>query len=111
MFNTEKMEILVLKNLFTVGTAKELAQKIHTSPDALRKAFRRQEEIPISKFIVQQRITIMKCWLELTNLRCCEICNKLNMREDTGAKMFKRELGLTMKEYRAMRKERQKEKI
>jgi AraC-like DNA-binding protein len=77
--------------------AKALGMKIET----LRRRFRRHMLIPIGRFIRDRRIELMKHLLATSDLMCCEISNRAGfLRDDTAHKVFKRQTGMTMQEWR-----------
>lgn len=86
-----------LSDITTVG---DLARHLNVSAETLRKNFRRSENIPLGEYILKLKVDVMKEYLVIGDDPCNWICGSLNLREDTGAKLFKRYTGETMKQFR-----------
>lgn len=91
-----------LSDITTVG---DLARHLKVSPETLRKNFRRTESVPLGEYILKLKVEVMKEYLVIGDDPCNWICGSLNLREDTGAKLFKRYTGETMKQYRDRHRE------
>lgn len=89
-------------HILEVKTLKELAARLSLCPETLRKDFLRKERVQISSFLLSERINKMKQLLEESDLRCFEICAQFGIREDSGAKTFKRVVGMSMQAYREL---------
>ncbi len=96
----QEVKITIEKNIGTISTISDAAAHLKMSPETLKKKFRREEGVSLSEFIDQKKIEAMKKLLQEHNLSCCEICYAFGMREDSGARFFKRHTGITMKQYR-----------
>lgn len=100
--DTEAVKRYIERNVKRVRGVGPLAADLHTSPEKLRKEFRRTEGIPISMFITNTKVEQAKKLLEETGKYCFEICFEVGFpREDGGARTFKRVTGMTMQEYRS----------
>lgn len=90
-------------NLKDVRGVEDMADKFSLSPETLRKEFLRKEKKSLRVFLEKARIDKMKKLLETSDIRCFEVCFEAGFRrEDSGAKTFKRKVGMTMDAYRAM---------
>ncbi len=109
----KKIDIEDIENTISVDLKgncclQELTKDISVSTQTPRKQFRRQVGFPISAHIENTRLAWMVALLENTNMLCKNICFEVGLREDSGARAFKREMGRTMMEWR-MSRERSKE--
>ena len=96
----QEVKTLVTNNLSQMRSVKEIANTLSVSVETLRKCFRRKEHEPLSDFLTRERLNEMKRLLLNTNLRCCEICFHLGLRDDSGHKFFRRKTGMAMEEFR-----------
>ncbi len=88
-------------NLHEVRNIEDIARHANIAYDTLKKVFRRTEGLPLSRYLTLARVAKMKALLADGKLKCFEICYQVGFeREDTGSKVFKRETGLTMVEFR-----------
>jgi len=88
-------------HLCELRTVSDVAKAADVSCETLKKTFRRAVGIPLSNYIIDVRISRMKDLLAHQNLSCFQICYNVGFkREDTGSKVFKRKMGMTMLEYR-----------
>jgi AraC-like DNA-binding protein len=79
--------------------------------EIIRKDFSRNGE-SLSRCILETRIEKMKHLLATTELSCKEICFEAGFRrEDSGAKRFREEVGMSMTKYRALHTPPQKNKL
>jgi AraC-like DNA-binding protein len=92
----------IRKHISEIKTVSELAVKLNLHVETLRKNFLREEKIPLSSFILSERVKAMKRLLEESHLKCFEICEKLGVREDSGGVLFKRSVGMSMEAYRKL---------
>jgi AraC-like DNA-binding protein len=100
-FDTSRVKSLVWTTLRGTRRIGDIADRLHISQETLRKAFRREEGIPLSTFIARARVEQAKRLLVDSELRCFEICYQVGYsREDVGARAFKRATGMTMLQYR-----------
>jgi AraC-like DNA-binding protein len=105
----DQVKAIVTNNLSQTRSVKEIANKMRVSIETLRKDFRRKEHEPISNFITREKLKEMKRLLLKTDLCCYEVCYHLGLRDDSGQKFFRREMGMSMEEFRLQyRKERRK---
>lgn len=92
-------------HLSDITTVADLARHLKVSAETLRKNFRRTERISLGQYILKLKVEVMKEYLVIGDDPCNWICGSLNIREDTGAKLFKRYTGETMKQYRDRHRE------
>ncbi len=92
-------------HLKEVITVQSVAERLKVSPETLRKTFLREENIHLGDYIVQRKLQAMKELLLMSELPCYSICYEFGFREDSGARVFKKRIGLTMKEFRMLYKE------
>jgi AraC-like DNA-binding protein len=78
----------------------DVAKRLNVPADTLRKRFVRKERMPLSRFILCEKIERIKSQLLETDEKCLTICLGVGWREDVGARIFKRIVGMTMMEYR-----------
>lgn len=103
--DTRVVKKVVSQKMDQIRTITDLAKIVGSSPDALKKQFKRKEGISIAKYIRTIRIERVKFLLLESNLRCKEICLTLGFsREDLGSHVFKRETGISMQEFRRVGK-------
>ena len=86
-----------LRELSTVGT---LARQLNVSYETLRKCFLRHEHIPLAEYITRRKVEAMQEQLLMAHQPCFYVCLEFGFREDTGAKIFKRITGMTMRQFR-----------
>jgi AraC-like DNA-binding protein len=99
--NIGLVKTFVNEHIGTVHSIEEIARSLHVSAETLRKQFRREERIPLSKFVTMTRVKRAKKLLCRTDLKCFEVCYSVGFRrEDSGATTFKRMVGMTMEAYR-----------
>jgi len=101
----KKVDIEELKSRISVDLKgkcclKELTKEIPVSAQTLRKLFRRRAGFPISDYIQDARVAWMIAMLEITDKPCKNICIEVGLREDSGARAFKKATGMTMMEWR-----------
>lgn len=91
----------VEEHVSELESPKELAEIVDVSYETLRKRFRREKEIPIGKYIRQQRIDRARELLLETNDPVYVVCWRVGFSSDSnGIRAFKRCTGMTMGEYR-----------
>ena len=84
---------------------KDVAHGLNISYETLRKAFRREEKTTLGRYILLRRIERMKRLLARTDLYHYEICEAVGFSNEAhGARVFKRETGMTMSAYRAQQR-------
>jgi AraC-like DNA-binding protein len=99
--DTRVLKMVVNKQLHQIRTISDLAQLVGSSPEALKKQFKRREGVSIAKYIRGVCIELAKEILMKTNRRCKEICLAIGFsREDIGSRVFKRDTGISMKDFR-----------
>jgi AraC-like DNA-binding protein len=99
--NIQHAKSLIRTNLSTLRSVNDIARLCQCHPETLRKSFAREEGEPINRFILTLRVDRVKEELVHTEKLCKEILfgNGFN-REDSGARLFTRMVGMTMLEYR-----------
>lgn len=98
--NTIAVKTFVDLNLKQIRSVHTIADRLGIPYDTLRKVFLRTENMPLADYIAERKVVVMKEHLSVTDAPCYVICFEAGLREDTGAKIFKRVTGLTMQEYR-----------
>lgn len=98
--NTVAIKTFVDLNLRQIRSVHSIANRLGIPYDTLRKGFLRNENVPLAEYIAERKVVVMKEHLTVTDAPCYVICFEAGLREDTGAKVFKRVTGLTMQEYR-----------
>jgi len=86
-----------------VHTIEDIATTVGKSAETIRKSFFRATGVNLSQFISLARVEKMQRLLIETCTPCKTICFHVGCREDSGAKMFKRMVGMTMDEFRRMK--------
>ncbi len=109
--NTDEVKWYVEQHIKEVKTIHNVSRRLQLSYDTLRKSFLRQERIPLANYIVQRKVQAMKQLLESADHPCFFICYEYGYREDTGAKVFKKNTGMTMLEYKRWYKENSGHKL
>ena len=100
--NTGRIKRYIRNHIDHIGTTQDVADHFDVSSETLRRVFRRAEGVGLSRFITRVRVEKAKALLRETDLLCFEICFAVGFtREDTCAKVFKREVGCTMQAWRA----------
>lgn len=105
-----KIKIIIDRNLKKIHTIKDVAKEAKVSAETLRKDFLRKEHLGLSHYIVHVKIQKIKEKLATTDEKCLSICLDLGLREDVGARLFKKHTGTTMVEFRAQHKDGRQEK-
>ena len=89
------------ENIGDIETAREAAEVIDVSYEALRKRFRREMGTPLGKYIRQARIDEMKRLLIETDEPVYVVCRRVGYSSDSsGIRAFRQCTDTTMKEYR-----------
>jgi AraC-like DNA-binding protein len=88
-------------NIKDVHTLENVAKHWQCSAETLRKEFWRNEGRNLSDFIIESKIEKTKKLLIETDLLCKEVCFRAGFRrDDSGAEVFKRHVGMTMVQFR-----------
>ncbi len=98
--NTSEIKSYVERNIKQVKTVQSVSRPLNVSYDTLRKSFLRNERTPLADYITAQKVRAMKELLLASDHPCFYICYEYGYREDSGAKVFKKLTGMTMKQYR-----------
>ncbi len=100
VINTCEIKQFIDQNLKEVDSIYSISSRLQVSYHTLRKSFLREEQVSLADYINQQKVQAMKELLVMENLPCFSVCLEFGFREDTGAKVFKKVTGMTMREYR-----------
>jgi transcriptional regulator GlxA family with amidase domain len=98
----EWTKLYIQEHLPEIRSLKILAVRIDINAETLRKRFFRETGSNISEYIAHAKVSKMKSLLTNSDLACKVICLNLGFREDSGAKLFKRIVGVTMERYRRL---------
>lgn len=98
--DTEHIKSFIDLNIKEIKSVHCVARMLGVSYETLRKSFLRYERMSLYEYIIHRKIAVMKEHLKVANDPCFVVCYEYGLREDTGAKMFKRVTGLTMREFR-----------
>lgn len=98
--NTDHIKSFIDLNIKEIKTVHCVARMLGIPYDTLRKAFLRKERMPLANYITMKKIEVIKEHLVVANDPCFVICYEYGYREDSGAKIFKRVTGMTMRQYR-----------
>jgi len=96
----DELKNLVDFHLPKINTISDAAARLNISAETLRKNFLRKERIHLHDYIYERKVQLMKELLLMDNDSCYNICTIAGLREDTGAKVFKKITGLTMQGFR-----------
>jgi len=89
------------ENIGDIETAREAAEVIDVSYEALRKRFRREIGMPIGQYIRQTRIDEAQRLLVETDDPVYVVCLTVGYSSDSsGIRAFKKATGMTMEAYR-----------
>ncbi|MBP9211172.1 MAG: hypothetical protein KBF97_00125 [Bacteroidetes bacterium] len=99
-FNAQRVKLYVELHIKKIKTVRDVSRKLRIPYDILRKEFLRTERKPLGDFILMTKIRVIKEHLQMHDAPCYRICKEYGLRDDTGAKVFKRITGVTMLEYR-----------
>ena len=88
-------------HLDQIEGVEDMASAFGVPLETLRKAFRREMGLPLGAYLTQRRVERAKQLLAETDLRAYEVGLEVGWkREDTAARVFRRETGETMQVYR-----------
>jgi methylphosphotriester-DNA--protein-cysteine methyltransferase len=100
MITTLEIKQFIDQNLKEVNSIYSISSRLQVSYHTLRKSFIREEQMSLADYINMQKVQAMKELLVINKRPCFSVCLEFGFREDTGAKVFKKMTGMTMKEYR-----------
>jgi YesN/AraC family two-component response regulator len=100
MINTCEIKEYIDQNLKEINSIYSIASRLQLSYHTLRKSFIKEEQMSLADYINYQKVQAMKELLLIENKPCFCICFEFGFREDTGAKVFKKVTGMTMREFR-----------
>jgi len=101
MIDVPVLKRLVSDHLGEIHSLSDVARLSGCSRETIRKRFVNSELVPLSDFIIFERIEKAKRLLTSTTLTCCEVCNEVGFsRPEVAMRDFKRFTGVTMKRYR-----------
>ncbi|HLP82271.1 MAG TPA: AraC family transcriptional regulator [Nitrosomonas sp.] len=98
--NISEVKLCIDQDLKGIKTVKCVATRLNVSSETLRKYFHRDEKISLSQYILHRKLDMMKKLLVGSKCPCYWICYEVGLREDSGAKIFKKHFGKTMEEFR-----------
>jgi two-component system response regulator YesN len=91
----------IQENIGEIDTAEEVAAVVEVSYETLRKRFRREQGMPLGKYIRQARIEEARRLLIETDDPVYVVCRKVGYSSDSnGIRAFKQCTGMTMRAYR-----------
>jgi len=96
----EEIQSYILLRLSKVSTVDDVAALVNLSPETVRRKFARAEGITLGRYIDICKIVALAEQLILSDEPCKLICYELGLREDSGAKLFKKHTGMTMQQFR-----------
>ena len=96
----EKVKLMIDLHLSNAKTIESVAKLLKSPPETLRKKFLRMEKVHLHDYILERKVKAMKEMLLISDLPCYTVCFNVGLREDTGAKLFKKISGNTMQEFR-----------
>ncbi len=100
-----QVKCLIAQNLSHDIQRDELAAMVHISPGHLTRIFKKQENISLSDYIIQQRIAVAKKLLIKTALSITTISSRVGISYSSYfTKLFKDHVGMTPQEYRQINK-------
>lgn len=99
-FNSDEVKKVINSHLAEVHRISDVASYVGIPVETLRKEFVRREKVNLSMYVASCRVDRMKMLLELTGEKCSAICFEVGLREDAGARLFRRMTGMTMQEFR-----------
>ena len=93
----------IYDHLHTKITLQALAEAVHLSPSHLSKLFHREMGLTISDYIRKKRVEAAGNMLKFSDYSCAEIANYLCFSSESHfIQIFKKEMGKTPKQYRAL---------
>ncbi|HXF90487.1 MAG TPA: helix-turn-helix domain-containing protein [Candidatus Nitrosotenuis sp.] len=98
----EEIKSSILLRLSRVSTVEDVAELVNLSVETVRRKFARAEGITLGRYIDLCKIVAMAEQLILSDEPCKLICYELGLRDDVGAKLFKKHTGMTMQQFREM---------
>jgi AraC-like DNA-binding protein len=96
----DDIKFMVDLHLTEAKTITGVAKMLKMPSETLRKKFLREEGIHLHEYIYQRKVKLMKELLLNSDEHCFGVCYSVGLREDSGAKVFKKITGLTMREFR-----------
>lgn len=95
------MQTLKKNDLSAHPDLRELAEAVRISPAHLRAIFRKETGLTPAQYLKRIRFERARELAETTNLKVCEIMERLNISEETHfLRDFKKHYGKTMLEFR-----------
>lgn len=96
----EDVKLMVDLHLTEASTISAVAAMMNIPSETLRKKFFRKEGIHLNEYIYRRKVQAMKELLLISDEPCYVVCYNVGLREDSGAKVFKRIAGMTMLGFR-----------
>lgn len=91
---------LIAMHIKELHRIEDVAELVNESTETLRRKFLRGEGIPLGKYIDFCKIVALAEQLILSDDPCYTCCYDVGLREDSGAKLFKKHTGMTMQQFR-----------
>jgi transcriptional regulator GlxA family with amidase domain len=88
------------RNIQDVHSMKDIATEVKAPLETIRKSFYRATMVNLSHYVSLARIEKAKWMLSQTDMPCKMICFEVGVREDVGARLFRRITGMNMSEFR-----------
>jgi AraC-like DNA-binding protein len=104
MEDMQRVKAFVRSSFREIRSIRDIAKAFNISQETLRKDFVRVEKSRLSQFVTDARVEEMKRLLSTSDRHCREICLGVGFaREEVGERAFKRNVGMTMMEFRRER--------
>jgi AraC-like DNA-binding protein len=87
-------------NLGEVQSASQVVNYAGYSLAVLNRRFQKIYRLSLKRYLVRAQVARMKEMLQDRDTLCKVVCLELGLREDVGSRIFKRETGMTMQEFR-----------
>lgn len=97
----KEVTFYIRKNLYQNPSVHGVCQALHFNPSYLARLFKKEMNMTISEYIMQEKIKEAKQLLKITNHSILEICSLLHFTDQSHfTKNFKKFTGHTPKQYR-----------
>ncbi|WP_239775967.1 helix-turn-helix domain-containing protein [Mammaliicoccus sp. K-M42] len=97
----------IYNHLYQPLTLDKLAAQVHISSKYLSHLFKEEVGVTLSTYITEKKLEEAKIWLDNSNLSISEIAHQLSFSDQSHfIKVFKRNNGITPKQYRVSKVEK-----
>lgn len=97
----KEVTFYIRKNLYQNPSVHDVCQALHFNPSYLARLFKKEMNMTISEYMMQEKIKEAKQLLAMTNHSILEICSLLHFTDQSHfTKNFKKFTGQTPKQYR-----------